>query len=164
MPCFSSSFPFICMHVVVAEVWGSLCNLAERLDGSQFGGGAANEEEGEALAGMAASSICITWVSGGCSLTYRPSVSFISKEHKAPMDASARAWRHNGNTHKGRGIPGFYSLPLRVLETHIGQSGPVWPWGSIPGAKTGLENSFCVYVWEWRECSHKTPCFTIWYV
>lgn len=76
-------------------------------------------------AGMAASSICITCVSDGCSLTYRPSVSLISEQHKT---------ENIKDTHKGRGIPGFYSLPLR----------PVRVGGGTPGVKTWLENSFCV--------------------
>lgn len=86
-------------------------------------------------AGMAASSICFTCVSDGCSLTYRPSVSLISEQHKT---------ENIKDTHKGRGIPGFYSLHLRVLETHTGHSGPVRVGGGAPGVKTWLENSFCV--------------------
>lgn len=44
MPPFSLCPLFVC--VWLWPRWGSLCILAERLDGSQFGGGASNEEEG----------------------------------------------------------------------------------------------------------------------
>lgn len=71
----------------------------------------------------------------GWLLTYRPSVSLISEQHKT---------ENIKDTHKGRGIPGFYSLHLRVLETHTGHSGPVRVGGGAPGVKTWLENSFCV--------------------
>lgn len=93
--------PCICMHVAAAWVWGSLCTLAEQLDGSQFSGGASNEEEGEACKHGCFFHLHYLWVSGGCSLTYWPSVSFISKEHKVPTDTSAWTWRHNGIPHKG---------------------------------------------------------------
>lgn len=126
--CPPSRFP-ISLHACSGS-WGGghYCILAERLDELQM-----RRKGGPA--GMAASSICFTCVSDGCSLTYRPSVSLISEQHKT---------ENIKDTHKGRGIPGFYSLHLRVLETHTGHSGPVRVGGGAPGVKTWLENSFCV--------------------
>lgn len=92
---------------------------------------------------MAASSICIT-----CLLTYRAAVSFIRKEHKT---------EDIKDTHKGRGLPGFYSLPLRVLETHSGHRGPAGLGGSMPGVQTWLENSLCVHERRKVLCMNRPP-------
>lgn len=49
---------------------------------------------------------------------------------------------------------GSYSLPLRLLEAHRLSDWPHWTEGNIPGAKTGLENIFCVYMYMWS----RIPC------
>lgn len=61
--------------------WGSFCILSDLMGHSSVA---------EKLARMAASSICIYLQLGGpemvAALTYRPLVSFISKDHKVPME------------------------------------------------------------------------------
>lgn len=87
------TLPFICMHVVVAGVvGGSLYILAGHSSAVEL-----QMRSKGGLAGMAASSICITCVSGGCSLTYRPSVSFISTHGYLSLNLKT-LWDH---THKG---------------------------------------------------------------
>lgn len=84
---------FICVHVVVAEVGGHDASWQSDLMGHTSAVELQMRRKG-GLTRMAASSICITYVSGGCSLTYRFLVSFISKEHKVPMDTSAITFKH----------------------------------------------------------------------
>lgn len=68
--------PLICMHVVVAWVGGHCASWLNILIGHSSAVELQMRKKG-GLAGMAASSICITCVSGGCSLAYRPSFFFF---------------------------------------------------------------------------------------
>lgn len=83
------------------------------------------------LAGIVASSICVSCISGGCL------ASFISKEHKWSIYTLAWTyWDHaQRTTHTELQ---FHCLPQRVLwaQWHV------WTGGSIPESKAGLENSF----------------------
>lgn len=83
---------FICVHVVVAKVGGHDGFWQSDLMGHTSAVKPQMRWKG-GLTRMAASSICITCVSGGCSLTYRPLVAFISKEHKVPTDTSASTFK-----------------------------------------------------------------------
>lgn len=131
--CPPSRFP-ISLHACSGS-WGGghYCILAERLDGSQFSGGASNEEEGRPGG-------------DGCFFHLLHLRLWWLLAHLQTLCVFNQWTTQNRkqDTHKGRGIPGFYSLHLRVLETHTGHSGPVRVGGGVPGVKTWLENSFCV--------------------
>lgn len=128
------------MHAVVARMGVIIASWLSVLMGHSSAVELQMRRKG-GLAGMAASPICLTCSSGGYSSIYRPLMSFTRNQAKYShffLNLESRMGSHT----KEQGILGFHNLPQRVLATRRLSDWAHWTGGSIPAARTGLENCF----------------------